>query len=169
MIASLPHPSDPGDDAAFLLTAAGQLWQAGVPIDWNALHAGESRRKVPLPSYPFERQRFRLPAEGSDDRPAEVVTPAPAIRFERPAPDQHLLDPSTDTERAVADAFGQVLGMREVAVDDNFFDLGGDSLVAAGVVARLRDSIGARITVRELFRSPTVCRLAAVIDEEVAA
>jgi phthiocerol/phenolphthiocerol synthesis type-I polyketide synthase E len=40
-----------------LLSAAGQLWLAGVEIDWRALHGQSTRRRVPLPTYPFERKR----------------------------------------------------------------------------------------------------------------
>jgi acyl transferase domain-containing protein/acyl carrier protein len=44
-------------ESAALLEAVGRLWQAGVTVDWGALHEGERRRRVPLPAYPFERQR----------------------------------------------------------------------------------------------------------------
>ena len=40
-----------------ILSAAGQLWIAGVEIDWAALHGGQPRRRVALPTYPFQRQR----------------------------------------------------------------------------------------------------------------
>src|SRR5208283_2371222 len=43
---------------ATLLFALGSLWQNGVTIDWDAFYANEGRRHIPLPTYPFERQRF---------------------------------------------------------------------------------------------------------------
>ncbi|MES1244612.1 MAG: SDR family NAD(P)-dependent oxidoreductase, partial [Acidobacteriota bacterium] len=46
------------DDTAALLRTAGQLWLSGVEIDWPAFHSGEVRRRVSLPTYPFERERF---------------------------------------------------------------------------------------------------------------
>jgi phthiocerol/phenolphthiocerol synthesis type-I polyketide synthase E len=46
-----------GSEAAELLSAAGQLWLAGVEIDWQVLRGAAARRRVPLPSYPFERKR----------------------------------------------------------------------------------------------------------------
>ena len=52
------HPQEQVSDAAFLLNTTGQLWIAGLSIDWNALHAGEEPHRVPLPTYPFERQRY---------------------------------------------------------------------------------------------------------------
>ncbi|MEO6191568.1 MAG: amino acid adenylation domain-containing protein, partial [Thermoanaerobaculia bacterium] len=56
-VASLPHASDRRGDHAFLLTALGRLWLAGIVPDWRALHEGERRLRVALPTYPFERQR----------------------------------------------------------------------------------------------------------------
>ncbi|HVZ73441.1 MAG TPA: SDR family NAD(P)-dependent oxidoreductase [Polyangia bacterium] len=56
---TLPHPSEADAAAAFLLTTLGQAWMAGVELDWDRFHgAGAKRRRVPLPTYPFERQRY---------------------------------------------------------------------------------------------------------------
>ncbi len=70
VLSSLPHPqeSTPADEA--LLGAAGRLWLAGYPVDWQSLHEG--RRRVPLPTYPFERQRFWI--EARDQEAAPVVS-----------------------------------------------------------------------------------------------
>ncbi len=57
-VASLRHGYERHADVAFLLGAAGRLWLAGVPVDWTELHAHERLRRVPLPTYPFERRRF---------------------------------------------------------------------------------------------------------------
>ncbi|HZF09074.1 MAG TPA: MupA/Atu3671 family FMN-dependent luciferase-like monooxygenase [Thermoanaerobaculia bacterium] len=61
--ASLPHPKDTREDVDTLLSALGGLWVAGVEIDWTAVHAGRRRRRVPLPTYPFERQRYWIDFE----------------------------------------------------------------------------------------------------------
>jgi phthiocerol/phenolphthiocerol synthesis type-I polyketide synthase E len=58
VLASLPHPEDRQPDLGFLLTTLGRLWQEGVRIDWQAFHRGEKRRRVALPTYPFERRQF---------------------------------------------------------------------------------------------------------------
>ncbi|MSP59688.1 MAG: acyltransferase domain-containing protein [Myxococcales bacterium] len=57
-VTSLPPPLQIGGDAETFTTAVGRLWLEGVPIDWPAVHAREPRRRVPLPTYPFERRRF---------------------------------------------------------------------------------------------------------------
>ncbi|BBC27196.1 type I polyketide synthase [Pseudanabaena sp. ABRG5-3] len=58
ILSSLPHPQDPQSDLAFLFTTLGQLWLAGVPIDWTSFYIDENRHRVPLPTYPFERQSY---------------------------------------------------------------------------------------------------------------
>ncbi|MDQ4069748.1 MAG: SDR family NAD(P)-dependent oxidoreductase [Actinomycetota bacterium] len=68
-LASLPPSYDRQPEVAFLLTTAGRLWLEGVPIRWRSLHAGEQRRRVPLPSYPFDRTRHWIEPQhdGQDD------------------------------------------------------------------------------------------------------
>ena len=68
--------------------------------------------------------------------------------------------PSTPAEKAVAEVFGQVLVHDAVGADDSFFELGGNSLDATRVIARLNAALGSDVTVRELFESPTVAALA---------
>jgi phthiocerol/phenolphthiocerol synthesis type-I polyketide synthase E len=56
--ASLPHEREPREDQEVLLEGVARLWVAGAPVDWQAFQGGERRRRVPLPTYPFERRRF---------------------------------------------------------------------------------------------------------------
>ncbi|HEY9665696.1 MAG TPA: type I polyketide synthase, partial [Coleofasciculaceae cyanobacterium] len=57
-IASLHHPKDKQSDVAFFLNALGKLWLSGVEVDWSGFYAHERRHRLPLPTYPFERQRY---------------------------------------------------------------------------------------------------------------
>ena len=75
ILSSLRHPQDDFDDAAVLQTTVGRLWLAGVPIAWAGYHGRETRRRVPLPTYPFERQRhWILPAAPRAERPERMET-----------------------------------------------------------------------------------------------
>ena len=58
LLTSLRHADKQGSDEAFLLTTLGRLWLAGAPVNWQAFYANERRQRVPLPTYPFERQRY---------------------------------------------------------------------------------------------------------------
>jgi amino acid adenylation domain-containing protein len=102
---------------------------------------------------------FPLTPAGKLDRAA---LPEPG----RPACEYRL--PSTPTEQVVAEVFADVLGVARVGADDNFFALGGDSLTAVKVVARVGARIGIRILVPTLFDAPTVAGFAAAAPAQSA-
>ncbi|MDQ7957760.1 MAG: SDR family NAD(P)-dependent oxidoreductase [Pseudomonadota bacterium] len=60
--ASQAHPQQQARNGQQMAYAIAGLWSAGVEIDWQACHAGASRRRVPLPSYPFQRRRHWVEA-----------------------------------------------------------------------------------------------------------
>jgi acyl transferase domain-containing protein/acyl carrier protein len=70
VLQSLRHPSDQRSDVALLLRSLGQLWLAGVRVDWAAFYAHEQRRKLRLPTYPFERERYWV--ETKQPRPSAI-------------------------------------------------------------------------------------------------
>lgn len=75
-LSCLRHFSDPQSDVAFLLKVLGKLWLAGVNVDWSGFYAHEQRRKLALPTYPFERQRywFEVKSSGQNSITANGVT-----------------------------------------------------------------------------------------------
>ncbi|MTE14238.1 non-ribosomal peptide synthetase [Nocardia aurantiaca] len=77
-------------------------------------------------------------------------------------------DPETDTERLVAEVMGELVGARALGADDSFFEVGGNSLLATQLVARLANASGVRLEVRTVFAAPTVAGLAAALDAESA-
>ena len=74
------------------------------------------------------------------------------------------LAPRTPLEVDVADIFQQILGLNQVGVHDNFFDLGGHSLIATQVVSRLRKKLQVEVTLLSFFQGPTVAELAKTIE-----
>ncbi|MCG5442013.1 SDR family NAD(P)-dependent oxidoreductase [Micromonospora sp. NIE79] len=73
--------------------------------------------------------------------------------------------PGTELELAIARVWQDRLGVPEVGVDDDFFALGGNSLVAVQLIAAMRKATGVRLPMRSLFETPTVAGLAARIEE----
>ncbi|MFC8846049.1 MULTISPECIES: SDR family NAD(P)-dependent oxidoreductase [unclassified Micromonospora] len=78
-LGSLPGAGEPAGDLAMLLATAGALWCAGLPVRTGSDPAA---RRVPLPTYPFERRRYWV-----DPDPVEAVAAAPAETGPRPLPD----------------------------------------------------------------------------------
>jgi non-ribosomal peptide synthase protein (TIGR01720 family) len=58
VVAMMGRADEGASDEKLLMRALGRLWVAGVAIDWAGLHTGEQQRRVSLPTYPFERQRY---------------------------------------------------------------------------------------------------------------
>lgn len=66
---TLRRPSETAADHEFLLNTLGRLWLAGANIDWQGFYAHEQRRRLPLPSYPFERERYWLEPRAAEASP----------------------------------------------------------------------------------------------------
>ncbi|MFZ0962497.1 MAG: SDR family NAD(P)-dependent oxidoreductase [Terriglobia bacterium] len=58
VLSTIRHPQEQTSDIAFILNTLGRLWLANVEIDWSEFYKNERRHRVPLPTYPFERQRY---------------------------------------------------------------------------------------------------------------
>ncbi|MGZ4106710.1 MAG: SDR family NAD(P)-dependent oxidoreductase, partial [Tumebacillaceae bacterium] len=69
VLSSVRHRDEPQSDSAFLLNAFGQLWLNGGAVNRAELHAGENRRRLPLPTYPFERKRYFIELNKSANTP----------------------------------------------------------------------------------------------------
>ncbi|MCF2149905.1 SDR family oxidoreductase [Desmonostoc muscorum LEGE 12446] len=57
-LTSIRHPQEQQSDVGFLVNTLGRLWLVGIKIDWSGFYAHEKRHRLPLPTYPFERQRY---------------------------------------------------------------------------------------------------------------
>lgn len=68
--------------------------------------------------------------------------------------------PRTPREEVLCGLFAEALGVGRIGIEDNFFDLGGDSLTAAGLVSRVNLAFGTAVSITALFDSPTVEGLA---------
>ncbi|MDH6128762.1 amino acid adenylation domain-containing protein [Kitasatospora sp. GP82] len=99
------------------------------------------------------------------------LTPSGKLdRAALPAPDYAALVSGraarTPREKTLCELFGEVLGIAEVGIDDGFFELGGNSLLATRLIARVRATLGAEVGIRALFEAPNVAALAQRLDAQ---
>ncbi|HSS77368.1 MAG TPA: beta-ketoacyl synthase N-terminal-like domain-containing protein [Thermoanaerobaculia bacterium] len=149
------------------LEALGRLWLSGAEVDWQALHAGERRLRVALPTYPFQRQRYWISPQAetrqAKEKPGEAVARQP-----RPMGTPYV-PPRTDLERRVAGLFEDLLGFAPVGASDRFFDMGGHSLLGLQLLSRVKSDLGAEVRLEWLFQASSVSELAeliGVVEEE---
>lgn len=85
----------------------------------------------------------------------------------RSGPIQPFAPPTTELERLLADIWAEVLGIPQVGVNDNFLELGGDSILATRVVSRVRQALEVELSLIQFFENPTVASLAAIVEDLV--
>lgn len=74
VLSSVRHPQQKQSDVAFLLDTLGQLWLSGVKVDWSQFYSHERRHRIPLPTYPFERQRYWIEPPTSTTQASSSTT-----------------------------------------------------------------------------------------------
>ncbi|MCU1640641.1 MAG: tycC 4 [Nocardia sp.] len=149
---------------AVVLVREEQLVAYVVPVEPEVLPIAQLRAAAAraLPAYMVPAVFVRLEAlplnsSGKLDRRA-LPDPERTVVLYRA--------PESVVERSVARVFGEVLERESIGLDDDFFTLGGNSLIATRVAARLSGDLGCRIGLREIFGAPTVAALAALVERQ---
>lgn len=173
-VASMPRASDAGSEVEHILMTLGKLWINGLTVNWEAFHGDAGRRRLLLPTYPFERERYWV------ERPetSAAADPAAPIRLVVPAARERARStsdapPRTPIERVLHRIWGEVLGDTAIGIHDDFFELGGSSLMASQVLARVRNTFNVDLSLVRMLERPTIANAAEKVDmllmEHVAA
>lgn len=104
--------------------------------------------------------KFPLTSNGKIDRKA-----LPPFSSENIQPLQNTVMPQTETEKALAGIWSELLKVENIGINDSFFDLGGHSLLAIKAVSRIRDLFEVDLPMQALFESPTIAELASIMEE----
>ena len=169
-IQTLPHALQKRDDEEMFLSALGRLWASGASIDWTKTYGSEPRRRVSLPTYPFERKRFWIePPEGAKDADrtqlASYEEESDAIKVAVKAPTQPRVGeahsrpdlpnaytpPTTAVETHLVELWQRILGIEPIGILDNFFEMGGHSLLAVQIFNEIYEKYNARLPLAALI------------------
>jgi acyl transferase domain-containing protein len=177
ILSSLPHVQDKQSDFAFLLNTLGQLWLAGIQIDWDKFYTHNLQQRIPLPTYPFERQRHwiepqKLSQVNHSHRPLEEKSLATNSSEELYISFQQELNqlntyvaPTNEIEQNLVDIWQDLIGIQSIGIYDNFFEIGGHSLLATQMIIRLQEVFAVDISISHLVEMPIIAELAKVIEE----
>ncbi|MFZ0634350.1 MAG: amino acid adenylation domain-containing protein [Candidatus Acidiferrales bacterium] len=135
--------------------------QPGSQPDPGALRAflAQQLPEYMVPSIFMTLESFPLTPNGKVDRKA-----LPTPDGQRLIGSTTYVSPGTETERSLAEVWQEVLKVGKVGLHDNFFDLGGHSLLVVQVQSRLRKRLNREVTLVDLFQRPTVGSLAEFLD-----
>ncbi len=172
IVASLKHVQQTQHDLSCILAALGELWAAGIEVDWSKFYQDQRRLRVSLPSYPFEQKRYWLSSQppinqapnltAIDHQGSNVPAPAPPVSV------------TVDRKAAVLQELTKILcelsGIDAAAIQPSasFLEMGFDSLFLTRANVAFQKKFKVKITFRQLFEeAPTLDALAAYIDREL--
>lgn len=172
IISSLSDGYSGEGDAASLMSALGSLWVAGIQPDWRSVHAPEQRRRISLPTYPFERKRYWLEAPPAEDAGASVQTglvgsvqqagvesftaegiESVSVPTQTPEAAPHAMIRLTRVRSMLTEVFEELSGMSLSQVNGSvsFVEMGFDSLFLTQVTQALQSKLNLKITFRQLL------------------
>ena len=172
-------------DHLYVLNKLGYLWLYGVNIDWLAFNSHEKLRRLPLPTYPFEKKRYWIEttlvkifsdlARGikpvdSPENTADLVNDAkPDVGNIVYTPTAGGLDellrselstpyvpPKRGLEKVLVDIWQRFFGTGPIGICDDFFELGGDSLKATNISSIIRKELNMEVPVIEFFNCQNI-------------
>ena len=154
-------PAGAGSGQVHLHQALGQIWCHGVKIDWDVLNDETRRKRVPLPTYVFDRKFHE----------SDIVP----LSFEQKDRDNHHsikneryeLSDEQAIHQQLATIWSEVLGCVEVHPNDDFFELGGHSLKAISLAAQIEKVFGIEIPLADIFSYSAFGKMAERLSSSV--
>lgn len=154
--------------------AIGHLWLSGVNLDWSAFYADEYRHRIPLPTYPFARQRYWI-----DPKPAHSAL-LKSVESVVPTVNLSTLDPAftmieTRKQRLlplIKTVIETTSGLNVTSLDEEvtFLDIGLDSLTLTQLAIALKKQFKVKITFRHLLEDyPNLKTLTEFLDQSLPA
>jgi phthiocerol/phenolphthiocerol synthesis type-I polyketide synthase E len=163
VLSLLRSPLENVRDDYYLACQLGRLWLSGVGIDWGKYYLNEERYRLSLPTYPFERRKYGLAIDARD-----IIN---AARVEKDngstnVPNTGLNIAYLEYNVVVAEIiriWKEYFGRDDIDLSEDFFDLGGDSLKATILLAKVNKCFKTDIILSDFFESSTIEHLSKLI------
>lgn len=169
-------------DEDFFIDSLANLWTHGVRIDWKEVYKGERRKKTWLPGYAFDRSLYWVDAPADSDlytesgyqeetkaqkqkQPEKEEVSKQNHYHKRPRLPHEYVSAKTSTEEVLTGILRELLKIEPVGITDSFFELGGQSLLAAQFLSKIHDVFSVHLNMNVIFECDTAQKLAVEINE----
>lgn len=152
MLVSMVKHQEKACDYEYFLSTIGKLWSQGVCIDWDKFYENQDCHHVSLPTYSFEKKRFWV---GSDIASSEVEKTEIIQKKNQNIHSNEIMQ-SDFIINEMRSFWSKVFEIEGIDVNRNFFDLGGNSIIAIRLIQLISDSFNVDISINTLFENPTI-------------
>lgn len=158
---TLPGLKESVSEQACILKILAKVWALGLKINWLSLHKYQNPQRVPLPTYPFERQKYWIsPDEGMADlqsSPQNQFIDNFVSNFEhQPIIDTKYVAPANNVEKALQKIWQNILEIDNISVLDDFLELGGHSLTMLRLLPLIEAKFNVEISLKLLQELRTI-------------
>jgi len=151
-------------DYEYFLSAIGKLWLQGVNINWSKYYKDRDCRHISLPTYSFEKKRFWVESEKTTNN-IEKLEISQDIKRDTNGSKVAKAD---SVINQVAAFWSKIFEVETIDIDANFFDLGGNSVIAIRLVQLVSDSFNVDISINTLFENPTISKFSQVLIKNLS-
>jgi thioesterase domain-containing protein len=163
VIPSLGGSIENDEEWNVMLSAVGELWRNGITVNSDHFYAGRRRRRIPLPTYSFERKSYWLnPVQVNYQGTVRNMVQKEEVSTETDS--DARTSEYTPAQRYLLQLWQETLGADEITLDDDFFDLGGHSLVGMTMLSKINDRFGSSFILSDIVRNPTIRQFSENID-----
>jgi len=148
------------------ITNSAGIWALHMLLESDASRIVVSGRKVHWANIEETRggSGLNTRSDSSDNPSATAVS---MDRYARPELLEPYVEPVVELEKAIAELWAELLKLEKIGLNDDFFQLGGNSLIALRMISRLRSRFQVELTARELFDATTIRAVARVVEDKL--
>ncbi len=164
---SVRHPQETESDIRFVWKTLGQLWVNGVAVNWDCVYQDQLCPRIPLPTYPFQRQRYWV----EPNKTTQTTQSSPLVIDSdfssnskpemTPQTSNLVTSPTPNLMTDIKEIFAEISGLNPAALDESstFLEMGFDSLILAQITQGLEKRFKLKLTFRQLIQEFSTLKL----------
>ncbi|MBU2969549.1 acyltransferase domain-containing protein [Pseudoalteromonas sp. C2R02] len=160
-ISSMANAKYADKEQSIFLNSLGQLWCMGIEVEFKKIGIGTEGKAFGLPTYEFSKQEYWL------ERKIAKIGEAQIDESETSIVPHQKSETILDVESSLLEIWKQVLGITDLKVDDNYFEIGGDSLLSVDLFSKIKVKYKITLPISTLFTHPTISLLTKKLSDEL--